>query len=185
MPSVTIVYNKAIPLLTLLLAIWGFTGAALLTSENISAWVVIGVWTLYLAMIIFAARAAFTRKIILEEHRIGWHNGVRRNVKWYPRKDIVAAYQIDHRRDATLHRAVKPYKGHGIVVRNPQANTTMFWLVTHSTTLSRAALARVRGIISPAKSATILVIYRHALKDARQAEILKNYIRGSTRRFVQ
>lgn len=49
------------------------------------------IWTVYLAALVMSARAAATRKIILEEDRIGWHNGWRRGVKWYLRSDVVAA----------------------------------------------------------------------------------------------
>lgn len=185
MPSVTIRYKKMIPLFVLLFAMWGFAGAALLESENISTLVVVPIWTACLASLVMSARAAVTRKIILERDRIGWHNGWRRGVKWYPRSNVVAAYEIDQRRNTTLARSLKVYKGYGIVLRDPGASRALFWVVTHSSLLSKTALTRLRGIVGPAPTASILVVYWPTLKDREQIPVLMNWIHGSRPQFVQ
>lgn len=184
-PSVTIVFRKMIALFVLLLLMWGFLGAALLSSENISSLVVVPIWTLFLAIFVMLARVVDRRKLILEEDRIGWHNGWQRDVKWYPRAEVVAAYEIDQRRNIAVSRSLRAYKGYGIVLRDPEANKVLFWLVTHSTTLSKVALTRLRGLLRPAESAAILVICWPSLKDRHQIPILMDWIHGSRPRLIQ
>lgn len=185
MSSVVISFKKMVPLFILLFLMWGFTGAALLSSENISSAVVVPIWIFFLAVFIMSARVVIRRKLILEEGRIGWHNGWRRDVKWYPRADVVAAYEIDHRRDVTVNQALRVFKGHAIVLRDPKANRVLFWFVTHSTSLTRVALTKLLGVIGPARSAAVLVIYWPSLKDRDQIPILMNWIHGSRPRLIQ
>ncbi len=128
MSSVTVRYKNRIALFVFLVLFWGLTGAALLTSEKISSFVVVPVWTVYLAFLVLSFRATLRRKIILEPHRIGWHNGWRRETKWCAKSDVIAAYAIDHAKvgshgpNPAVNRMARTFKGYGIVVREPDAN---------------------------------------------------------------